>query len=160
MGERKYLSSFKRSRWWQWKGKCLWDESSGSGISPELVKVFRCSCSGPAHHCHSLRVLCTSLGALGKAGSCGCLGGVSGVWQHHPSAPSVLCPGRHPARTPVAPCQEAQLPPELSPGLEPSPARAGRGTVTPPALAGGCWPCWDSLEEPLACDWQDGNLPN
>lgn len=42
-GERKYLSSFKRSRWLQWKGKCMQDDSSGSRISPDLVKVFKCS---------------------------------------------------------------------------------------------------------------------
>lgn len=83
---------------------------SGSGISPELAKV----CSGPPYHCQSLRVLCTSLGALGKAGSCGCLGRVPVVWQHRPLASSVLCPDRHLVGTPVSPSQEAQLPPELS----------------------------------------------
>lgn len=99
-------------------------------------------------------------GALGKAGSCGCLGRVPVLWQHCPLASSVLCPGRHPARTPVSPSQEAQLPPELCSGREPSPARTLGDAVSPPAAAGGCWPCWDSPEEPFACYRQDGNLPN
>lgn len=47
-GERKFLSSFQRSRWLQWKGKRTRDSSGGSRISPDLVKVLSAPCSATA----------------------------------------------------------------------------------------------------------------
>lgn len=148
MGERKYLSSFRRSRWWRWTGKCLWDEPSASGISPELGKVFKCSCSGPPHHCQNLGVLCASLGALGRAGSCGCPGkgprGLAASVHHHPQCsalagiqPGLLC---HHARRPSCHLSCPQAVSHLQPGLaggHSDPSSTGRGMLALPGLAGG-----------------------
>lgn len=119
-GERKYLSSFRRSRGWQWKGKCQWDESSVSGISPKLVKVSKCSCSRPSKPWGALH----QPGGSGQGRALwlpgGCSQGFGSIVHPQGSVPQA------PARTPVSPSRGTQLPPELSPGHGPSPARAGR----------------------------------
>lgn len=106
--------------------------SSGSRISPGLVKVFK----------YSLLWVTTSLlkpqGAPYSPG-CWCLPshrgqrGVLVVWHCPPSASSVLCAktGSQPAHTLPelavghATTQEAQLMPGLPPRHDPSPARTG-----------------------------------
>lgn len=110
-------------------------QESACGMSPVqvgLVPSLGRFLSAPAlgHHIIVKTSGCSvpAWGLWAGQGPVAAQGGVPGVWQHRPSSPSVLCPGRHPARAPVSPCQEAQLPPELSPGREPSPARTGRGT--------------------------------
>lgn len=94
VGERKFLSSFKRSRWSQWKGKRTRDSSGGSRISPDLIKVLSAPCSATAPLPKPQGAGAGALRAAGcwrvSARYCG-QRRVPGAWDCSPPAPPVLC---------------------------------------------------------------------
>lgn len=121
-GERKFLSSFKRSTWLQWKGKRTQDSSGGSRISPDLVKVLSAPCSAtaslPKPQGARYRRGCSARGRV-LAGVCPLLWPEEGPRSSGlfpTSTTSALLQDGHPAgMVPVlSPSQEAQRAPGLS----------------------------------------------
>lgn len=65
-GERKYLPSFKSSRWLQWKGSAGRAAPAGAGSALILQRISGAWHSGPPQHCWKPRVLRAQLGAPHK----------------------------------------------------------------------------------------------